>query len=259
MVINLLVYFKVIKNIFGTHEEDDYQILSEKLQNFLICIEMVLAALAHHYSYPYREHQINIPNYRAQSNVRDILGSMFDVNDIYQDLREHWGAVKNSLTRPFRGADPFLESNALLSSASGSGHKYSSARQTEQGTRNFERSSQTFSSNAAVPGSSRYGTVDYVSTMPIARPQRGTVGDQKEGVALGAPPQFGNLFGNSGRDSPPSNTTTSSSTAQACRKSDSNNSNSWPMLSKSISSDVVNIEVKGPEENLIQLPESPPM
>lgn len=260
MVINVLVYFKVIKNIFGTNEQDDYQILSEKLQNFLICIEMVVAALAHHYSYPYQEHQINIPNYRAQNNMRDILVSMFDVDDIYQDMREHWGAVKNSLTRPFRGADPFQESNALLASSS---NKSRSPPPPE-----MERE---LSSVAPLPGSSKYGTVDYVSTLPIGARHRdhqssmSSSGLQKTSQhhPQGAPPQFGNMFrggaGSSRMGSPPSTATTTSSNAQTCKKSDSSNTNSWPMLSTSISSDVVNIEVKGLEENLIQLPDSPSM
>lgn len=255
MVINVLVYFKVIKNIFGTNEQDDYQILSEKLQNFLICIEMVIAALAHHYSYPYQEHTINIPNYRAQNNMRDILGSMFDVDDIYQDMREHWGAVKNSLTRPFRGADPFQESNALLAS-----NKFESSRSPPPAEMERE-----LSSIAPLPGSSKYGTVDYVSTLPIGARHRdhqqpsSSSGRQKtsQQYPQGAPPQFGNMFrggaGSSRMGSPPSTATTTSSNAETCKKSDSSNT----MLSTSISSDVVNIEVRGLEENLIQLPDSP--
>lgn len=274
MIINILVYFKVIKNIFGTNEQDDYQVLSEKLQNFLLCIEMLLATIAHHYSYSYQEHQINIPNYRpASNNFRE----MFDVKDIMQDVQEHIGAVKNSLLRPFRSADPFQESKTLLRS------RRESAFGSSRSGANLE----------AVPGPSRYGTVNYVSThsmIPIAphssqshplinhHHQQQHQPYHHQGAAPPAEQiEFGNVFGRGGVggqqtegssssgaaaagpsvrlvDSSPTATRTTSK-SQTIRKSDSDNTNSWP--SNSLSDDVMNIEVKGPEQNLIQLPSTP--
>lgn len=277
MIINLLVYLKVIKNIFGTNEQDDYQVLSEKLQNFLLCLEMVLAAGAHHYSYPYQEHQINIPNYRASNNMRQLLGSMFDVNDIWQDVREHMGAVKNSLTRPFRSADPFEESEsktllAAHSSQGGSGSggsggsKFGSRRESMHF---YESSTNRVNTAVAGPSSSRYGTVNYVSnaTIPITA--------HSSQYHQGAPTpssQFGNVFrtttnqggGGSGStsrmvDSPTTTTTTSSNATVTVKKSDSNNTSSWPSNSMMSVDDVINIEVKGLETNLIQLPGTPPL
>lgn len=287
MIINILVYFKVIKNIFGTNEQDDYQVLSEKLQNFLLCLEMVLAAAGHHYSYPYQEHQINIPNYRSTNNFRQLLGPIFDVNDIMQDVREHMGAVKNSLTRPFRSADPFLESKQLLGGSRRVGVSSSSSGSSNLGDKFSSNGSGSYRNNAkgdeAVPGpsSARYGTVNYVmgskqnSTIPIVQ--------QTSQYHQGGPPsQFGNMFrstneappastmrpgafssGSRMGDSSPATTTatasssTTTNTQATVKKSESSNSNSWP--SNSISDDVVNIEVKGLEVNLIQLPSTPPL
>ena len=257
MVINILVYYKIIKNIFGTNEQDDYQVLSEKLQNFLICIEMVIAALAHHYSYPYQEHQINIPNYRAATagNFRDMLRSMLDTDDIRQDMREHLGAVKNSLLKPFRGADQLHESKLLLAhSSAGNGGKYS----------NSASSSSRFDERDREPiagPSSRYGTVNYVSTQSMI-PRVSAQGSSNQQHHQGAPPIRGNMFrsggSNSSRlDDSPTTTTTASSNTQTVKKSDSSNTDSWP--TNSISDDVINIEVKGLEQNLIQLPGTPPL
>lgn len=54
VIIALLVYFDVISSIFNTANSDDIRNISSKLQDFLICIEMFLAAVAHHYSFSYK-------------------------------------------------------------------------------------------------------------------------------------------------------------------------------------------------------------
>lgn len=50
----MLVYFDVISSIFETDDTEDIRHISNKLQNFLICIEMFLAAVAHHRSFSYK-------------------------------------------------------------------------------------------------------------------------------------------------------------------------------------------------------------
>lgn len=50
----MLVYFGVISNIFKTDDTDDIRHISSKLQDFLICIEMFLAAVAHHFSFSHK-------------------------------------------------------------------------------------------------------------------------------------------------------------------------------------------------------------
>lgn len=54
VLIAFLVYFDVISSIFNTDNSDDIRNISSKLQDFLICIEMFLAAVAHHYSFSYK-------------------------------------------------------------------------------------------------------------------------------------------------------------------------------------------------------------
>lgn len=54
VIISLLVYFDVISSIFDTDDTDYIRNISSKLQDFLICIEMFLAAVAHHYSFSYK-------------------------------------------------------------------------------------------------------------------------------------------------------------------------------------------------------------
>lgn len=54
VLIALLVYFDVISSIFNTDNTDFIRNISSKLQDFLICIEMFLAAVAHHYSFSYK-------------------------------------------------------------------------------------------------------------------------------------------------------------------------------------------------------------
>lgn len=54
VLIALLVYFNVISSIFNTKDTDHIRNISSGLQDFLICIEMFLAAVAHHYSFSYK-------------------------------------------------------------------------------------------------------------------------------------------------------------------------------------------------------------
>lgn len=54
VIIALLVYFDVISSIFKTENTHIIRNISSKLQDFFICIEMFLAAVAHHYSFTYK-------------------------------------------------------------------------------------------------------------------------------------------------------------------------------------------------------------
>ncbi|XP_062548488.1 transmembrane protein 184C [Armigeres subalbatus] len=115
VVINILVYFRFINNIFGSEENDDPRLLSSKLQNFLICIEMFLAALAHHYSFSHKPYERNIPvgslgvgiggsiNGGSNGSWYNALLNMLDISDVHQDVSEHLGVVGSSLSRRLRG------------------------------------------------------------------------------------------------------------------------------------------------------------
>uniref|UniRef100_A0A182QLG6 Organic solute transporter ostalpha n=1 Tax=Anopheles farauti TaxID=69004 RepID=A0A182QLG6_9DIPT len=124
VIIYFLVYYGIIKDIFdsNTAEYESQLELSTKLQNFLICIEMFLAALAHHYSFSHQPYVLNIPTSLIATG--SINGSsagggpgsaggpqpwyvgfltMLDLSDVRQDVSEHLGEVGSSLSRRFRG------------------------------------------------------------------------------------------------------------------------------------------------------------
>lgn len=86
----------MISSVFDIDSNDQTQTLSSKLQNFLICIEMFLAAIAHHYSFSYKAF---IPRKEDAVDIHDTMGcwqafaAMWDVSDVHRDLREHIGVV----------------------------------------------------------------------------------------------------------------------------------------------------------------------
>jgi hypothetical protein len=104
-IINILVYYGVIKNIFGSQETDDYKLLSSKLQDFLICVEMFIAAIAHKYSFPHTPYHINVPYYvdTQSGNWFSRFAAMWDISDVQQDVSEHFGVVGSSVSRRLRG------------------------------------------------------------------------------------------------------------------------------------------------------------
>ncbi|KAL0273038.1 UNVERIFIED_CONTAM: hypothetical protein PYX00_005814 [Menopon gallinae] len=121
VIISILVYTGVISSVFDTNNTDTIKIVSSKLQDFLICIEMFLAAIAHHYSFSYKPF---IPRKMDSGGVEDTLGcwdafaAMWDVSDVHRDLREHIGVVGSSLSRTIRGQHGYkslaTENSSLL-------------------------------------------------------------------------------------------------------------------------------------------------
>ncbi|XP_023938212.1 transmembrane protein 184C [Bicyclus anynana] len=102
VIINILVFCGVISTIFDIDktDKDKIKIISSKLQDFLICIEMFLAAIAHHYSFSYR------PFVTSHDESTSCLGSflaMWDVSDVKRDISEHLGVVGSSFSRRLRG------------------------------------------------------------------------------------------------------------------------------------------------------------
>lgn len=64
VLIAILVYCNVISSIFDTDNTKDIRQISSKLQDFLICIEMFIAAVAHHYSFSYKPY-VNLAQTQA--------------------------------------------------------------------------------------------------------------------------------------------------------------------------------------------------
>lgn len=157
VIINFLVYFGFISNVFGELDPDktDPHLLSTKLQDFLICIEMFLAAVAHHYSFPHKPFHINVPNYDATNRgFLNALMTMLDISDVTDDLGEHIGVVGSSFARRLQGRGNYYhvprgrvgERDYLI---------------TDQ--MNYQSSS---SSMVAVKQSNRYGAMNIVRPPP---------------------------------------------------------------------------------------------
>lgn len=104
VLIALLVYFDVISSIFDPDNADIRNIPS-KLQDFLICIEMFLAAVAHHYSFSYKPF-VNLAQGQAWW---DAFRAMWDVSDVHNDIKEHLGVVGSSLSRRIRGRGAYQQ------------------------------------------------------------------------------------------------------------------------------------------------------
>ncbi|KAH8394304.1 hypothetical protein KR215_007467 [Drosophila sulfurigaster] len=107
VLLNVLVYYGLIKDIFGSDVGDAN--LASMLQNFLICIEMFIAAIAHIYSFPHHPFHINSPQYWNNPNhswCRAFL-SMMDISDMQEDVTEHLGVVSSSISRRFQGRSTY--------------------------------------------------------------------------------------------------------------------------------------------------------
>ncbi|XP_066999253.2 transmembrane protein 184C [Anabrus simplex] len=100
VVISILVYSGVISSAFNTEDTDTIKDISSKLQDFLICIEMFLAAVAHHYSFSYKPY-VNV--HAEQQTCCSAFLAMWDISDVQRDIKEHLEVVGNSLSRHIRG------------------------------------------------------------------------------------------------------------------------------------------------------------
>lgn len=90
VAISILVNTGIIANVFGTTEKNDIKDISSSLQNFLICIEMFFAALAHHYAFSYKAY---VDMAADQPNCCESFCQMWDISDVKQDLEEHIGVM----------------------------------------------------------------------------------------------------------------------------------------------------------------------
>ncbi|KAL7306845.1 hypothetical protein TKK_0001006 [Trichogramma kaykai] len=122
VIIAFLVYFDVISTIFDTDDKADIKNIASKLQDFLICIEMFLAAVAHHYSFSYKA----FANSSQNQAWWDAFRQMWDVSDVHNDIKEHLGVVGSSLSRRIRGRSVYQqawssadERTSLLSETAG--------------------------------------------------------------------------------------------------------------------------------------------
>ncbi|XP_039952721.1 transmembrane protein 184C isoform X3 [Bactrocera neohumeralis] len=106
VILFLLGYYQLLQKIITLGDNTN---LASMLQNFLICIEMFIAAVAHIYSFPHYPFHINSPQYWNNPNhnwCRAFL-SMMDISDMQQDVTEHLGVVSSSISRHFQGRNTY--------------------------------------------------------------------------------------------------------------------------------------------------------
>ncbi|XP_019845546.1 transmembrane protein 184C isoform X1 [Bactrocera dorsalis] len=106
VILFLLGYYQLLQKIITLGDNTN---LASMLQNFLICIEMFIAAVAHIYSFPHYPFHINSPQYWNNPNhnwCRAFL-SMMDISDMQQDVTEHLGVVSSSISRHFQGRSTY--------------------------------------------------------------------------------------------------------------------------------------------------------
>uniref|UniRef100_A0A1I8N2D5 Organic solute transporter Ostalpha n=1 Tax=Musca domestica TaxID=7370 RepID=A0A1I8N2D5_MUSDO len=177
VMLNVLVYYGFIKDIFGSTDLGDDANLASMLQNFLICIEMFIAAVAHIYSFPHHPFHINSPQYWNNPNhnwCRAFL-SMIDISDIQEDVTEHLGVVSSSISRRFQGRNSYQplsrgprrsssESEYLINKrldgdAAGTSQLLTTVTDSDDNTGNIRNKYQT---NYAKPlaKANRYGATD---------------------------------------------------------------------------------------------------
>jgi len=80
--------------MFDTDDDDTIKTISSKIQNFLICIEMFLAAIAHHYSF---SHKPFAEGTLQHQSLWDTLLAMWDLRDVHDNIREHFTVVGSGL------------------------------------------------------------------------------------------------------------------------------------------------------------------
>lgn len=98
VIISILVYTGVIHESFTAGEGKDKDVgeIGRSLQDFIICIEMFLAAVAHYYAFSHRPF---VDLAAAQIPCCTSFLSMWDVSDVTHDVSEHIRHVGNKVKR----------------------------------------------------------------------------------------------------------------------------------------------------------------
>ncbi|KAI5733833.1 hypothetical protein M8J76_016556 [Diaphorina citri] len=120
VLIIILVSNGLIPEMFDIDQmkKDDIKSIASRLQNFLICIEMFLAAVAHHYSF---SHLPFVDPHHKDISYLSAVSAMWDVSDVGQDIREHFVFYGTSLSRRMgRGSSRSDEKSPLVNTASDS-------------------------------------------------------------------------------------------------------------------------------------------
>jgi len=99
VIIAILVFTGVLSGWFG---EGNY--VPQRIQNFLICIEMFLAAIAHHYTFSYKPYvDIN----EEQQGCCFAFLHMWDISDVRRDFAEHINVIGATVRRRVGGNNQY--------------------------------------------------------------------------------------------------------------------------------------------------------
>uniref|UniRef100_A0A1B6G8C3 Transmembrane protein 184C n=1 Tax=Cuerna arida TaxID=1464854 RepID=A0A1B6G8C3_9HEMI len=104
VLIAVLVYTDVLSSVLHT-DDDATKTMSAKIQNFLLCIEMFLAAIAHHYSF---SHKPYVDGLLQHQSLCETLMAMWDLRDVQDNIKEHFTVVGSGLKRARSETSPLL-------------------------------------------------------------------------------------------------------------------------------------------------------
>lgn len=96
VIISILVWTGVISSAFTTEDQKEIILISSSLQNFLLCLEMFLAALAHLFAFSHRPY-ID-PDMEGVTCWGSFL-AMWDISDIRNDVSDHFRVVGSTMRR----------------------------------------------------------------------------------------------------------------------------------------------------------------
>ncbi|KAF2354088.1 Organic solute transporter subunit alpha/Transmembrane protein 184 [Trinorchestia longiramus] len=100
VAIMFLAKLGVITNVFDEDDDSELQRISNVLQNFLICVEMFIAAVVHHYAFSYKPY---IDSDFEGSHCCTAFLLIWDVSDVRSDIREHVSVVREGMKRHLTG------------------------------------------------------------------------------------------------------------------------------------------------------------
>ncbi|OQR73076.1 transmembrane protein-like [Tropilaelaps mercedesae] len=123
LCIKAVVFFSFFQSVLiniwvwwnnGGEKTPDVAAKTRYLQDFLICIEMFLAAIAHHYTFSYKVYLSD--RFRNISFFQSLL-AMVDVSDVTSDVQQHIRVIGNSVTSlgSRRPQAPYEEAHLLRS------------------------------------------------------------------------------------------------------------------------------------------------
>ncbi|XKL61237.1 hypothetical protein PGB90_008294 [Kerria lacca] len=100
VIINILVQIGILQPVLEVSnlniETNEYGDIANFIQNFLLCFEMFLAAIGHHYSFTVEPYTNVIC---TPKSWKEALYAFWDFSDVGADIKEHLGVVGTSLKR----------------------------------------------------------------------------------------------------------------------------------------------------------------